>query len=453
MSGTNGAPSAREPERSRSREPSTDAALVHRVRWRLLAWSGGSTLVVLLVLGSVLYAAVASSLAKAATDQLWGRAKSVVAGVTTGIAAPSKVGPVFVQGVTKIDAQPGLVIGGPASGTVATLTQSAGGELGAGHPPGDLVDRSALVSANQSGQAVVSEATIDGVPWRVLTLPVATPDGTMLVQILGDRTDEQRTLGVLLVVLIAGGFVALAASLGVGWIYADRALIPIRDGMRRQREFAADASHELRTPLAIVRGSVEHLRRHGDRPVAEVGAAIDDIDAGTRRLTELVEDLLILARTDSGAAELDLEPTDLGEVILDAAGGLASVAHAAGVEIRIDAEPIPLRGDDGRLRQLVVILVDNAIRHASVADGHSVEVSVKIVEGSAVLTVDDDGRGLRPEDLPRVFDRFWRAPDAPPGGTGLGLAIARWIVERHGGTITAANRSSGGARFEVRLPI
>jgi signal transduction histidine kinase len=260
---------------------------------------------------------------------------------------------------------------------------------------------------------------------------------------------------VLLVVLIAGGILALAASLGVGWLYAERALVPIRDAMRRQREFAADASHELRTPLAIVRGSVEHLRRNRDQPVAQVGAALDDIDVGTQRLTALVEDLLVLARTDSGAIELDLGPTDLGELTLDAASGLAAVARDVSVEIRIDAEPVPLRGDADRLRQLVVILIDNAIRHASTADGGkgSVQVSVKASEGTAVLTVDDDGRGVRPEDLPRVFDRFWRAADVPPGGTGLGLAIARWIAERHGGTITAANRPTRGARFEVRLPI
>jgi signal transduction histidine kinase len=272
------------------------------------------------------------------------------------------------------------------------------------------------------------------------------------VQILGDRTDELRTLAVLLIVLVAGGVVALLASLGVGWVYAERALVPIRDAMRRQREFAADASHELRTPLAIVTGSIEHLRRNRDRPVAEVGTALDDIDTGTKRLTALVEDLLVLARTDSGAIELDLTATDLGELALDAAGGLATVAREAGIEIRVDAEPVPLSGDVDRLRQLVVILVDNAIRHASAAGGRSVEVSVKAAVGSAVLTVDDDGRGLRPEDLPRVFDRFWRAPDAPPGGTGLGLAIASWIVARHGGTIAATNRPTGGARFEVRLP-
>lgn len=440
-----------------STEPTSDAALVRRVRWRLLAWSGGSTLVVLLVLGSVLYAAVAGSLAKAATDQLYGRATSVVANTVNSFAGPyPAIVPPGFQGVTQVDGQPGLVIGGPASGTVATLTQVNGPDIGAGAPGEEFIDKTALEAVSRTRQASVTEATIAGVSWRVLTLPIATPTGTMLVQILGDRTDEQRTLSVLLIVLIAGGLVALVASVGVGWMYAERALVPIRDAMRRQREFAADASHELRTPLAIVRGSVEHLRRNGDRSVAQVGAALDDIDAGTQRLTALVEDLLVLARTDSGAIELELTDADLGELVLDAAGGLAGVAAESGVEIRIDAEPVPLRGDVGRLRQLVVILVDNAIRHSSTRAGgapRSVEVAVKGVEGSAVLTVDDDGPGLRAEDLPRVFDRFWRAPDAPAGGTGLGLAIARWIVERHGGTITAANRPTGGARFEVRLPV
>jgi signal transduction histidine kinase len=433
-----------------STEPTIDAALVRRVRWRLLAWSGGSTLVVLIALGSLLYAAVASSLAGAATDQLAGRAKNIVNGVLTGV--PSGPPPA-TKGITTVEGQPGLVIGGPASGTVAILTSVDGADVAVSKQPFELVDKAALNRAAQSGHQMVTEATIAGVPWRVLTVPVVTPNGTMLVQVLGDRTDEQRTLSVLLIVLIAGGLVALAASAGVGWLYAERALVPIRDAMRRQREFAADASHELRTPLAIVSGSIEHLRRNRDRPVAEVGAALDDIDAGTRRLTALVDDLLVLARTDSGAIELERTPTDLGELALDAVGGLASVARAADVEIGIDAEPVPFSGDVDRLRQLVVILVDNAIRHASAAGGRSVEVSVKTVEDSAVLIVDDDGRGLRPEDLPRVFDRFWRAPDAPPGGTGLGLAIARWIVERHGGTITAANGPSGGARFEVRLPL
>jgi signal transduction histidine kinase len=117
----------------------------------------------------------------------------------------------------------------------------------------------------------------------------------------------------------------------------------------------------------------------------------------------------------------------------------------------VDPVPAEVTGDPARLRQLVAILVDNALRHAP--GGSRVEVGVRAEGPDAVLVVDDAGPGITPEDLPRVFDRFYRAAGAPGGGTGLGLAIAAWIVERHGGTIAATNREGGGARFTVRLPL
>ena len=116
----------------------------------------------------------------------------------------------------------------------------------------------------------------------------------------------------------------------------------------------------------------------------------------------------------------------------------------------MDPQPAVVTGDPARLRQLVMILVDNAIRHTP-SGGH-VAVAVRSDPMGATLTVDDDGPGIREEDLPHVFERFYRAPGAPGGGTGLGLAIAHWIVERHGGRIAVANRPSGGAAFAVRLP-
>lgn len=433
----------------RTSEPSADGALVRRVRWRLLAWSGGSTLIVLVALGSLLYAAVAGSLAAAGRQQLSDRAMPLIGGVK----ASSDIIDSRSLGITSDAGKPGFVIGGPTSGTLAIISTPDNVIVGGPQPADALIEPAAILQAKQSGQAVITESTIAGLPVRVLTTPVFTPQGTYVVQVVGDRTDEQRTLDVLLVVLIGGGLVAILLALGLGWIYADRALVPIRDAMRRQREFAADASHELRTPLAIVKGSIDHLRRHRDRSVSEVGEALDDLETGADRLTALVEDLLVLARTDSGAVELVIGATDLGEIALDAVGELAPIASRAGVEIRIDAEPVPLNADSARLRQLVVVLVDNAIRHAS-AGGRSVDVSVRLADRQAVLRVDDDGPGIREEDLPRIFDRFWRAADAPAGGTGLGLAIASWIVERHGGTIGAANRPDGpGARFEVRLPL
>jgi signal transduction histidine kinase len=440
--------------RGRPAEPTTDAALVRRVRRRLLVWSGGSTLIVLVVLGILLYAAVANSLAVAANAQLRERAQTIAA--ATARAATLSFPSPF--GIARTPGDPGVLIGGVSSGTIAFVTTANGQVLGGSKsltfntPVGSLIDNDDIATAAATGRDVVGEQTVAGTSWRLYTLPVAAPQGMLVVQVAGDRADEQRTLAVLLVVLVLGGIVAVGASLLVGRVYADRALVPIRDAMRRQREFAADASHELRTPLAVVKGSVADLRRHPDEPVAQVGDAIDDIEAGTDRLTALVDDLLVLARTDSGAVELELRPTDFGDLALDAVGELAGVAAARSVSISIDAEPVPLSGDAARLHQLVVILVDNAIRYAA-AGGKSVSIAVKALDGRAVLTVDDDGPGIRPADLPHVFDRFWRAPGAPEGGTGLGLAIAQWIVDRHGGSITATNRPSGGARFDARLPL
>jgi two-component system sensor histidine kinase TctE len=121
------------------------------------------------------------------------------------------------------------------------------------------------------------------------------------------------------------------------------------------------------------------------------------------------------------------------------------------VRVEVDPEPAVVTGDAARLRQLVVILVDNAIGH-SPREG-TVRVAVRRDGQSAVLSVEDEGNGLRPEDLPRLFERFWRGAGAPPGGAGLGLAIAAWIVDGHAGRIEAANHETGGARFAVRIPL
>ena len=187
-----------------------------------------------------------------------------------------------------------------------------------------------------------------------------------------------------------------------------------------------------------------------NRPIAEVGDALTDIDAEVQQLMGLVDDLLLLARSDSGAVALERVPLQLDDVATEAAAALAKPAADAGVRIEVDPAPTPAVGDPARLRQLVTILLDNAIRH-SPRDA-TVKLAVRPLADGSSLAVDDAGPGVRAEDRERVFDRFWRAPGAPVGGTGLGLAIARWIAEHHDGTITVTTSEAGGARFEVRLP-
>jgi two-component system sensor histidine kinase CiaH len=413
-----------------------DGPLLRRVRWRLVAWSAGATLVVLAIVGVAIYVAVDRSLAANGQQQLQARADNVERFLSAS--GDGRRPPVE------------LAVGGPSSGTFAYIVLPHGQVLGpAGVQVAGLPD-AAGVAAAQAGAADVREVTDDGVPFRVLSQPVQVGGSTVVVQVAQETTSERQTLQLLTFVLLLTGLLGILGSVAVGFVYAGRALVPIRDALRRQREFAADASHELRTPLTVIRASVEHLERHPEAKVAEVGDTLEDLQAEVDHLTALVGDLLMLARTDSGVLELELAPTDLATAAEEAVGSAGALATKAGVHLVLDPAPVPITGDPARLRQLVTILVDNAIAHTP--SGGAVTVRVRTTGAWGQLDVEDDGPGILPEDLPRVFDRFYRSSGAPSGGTGLGLSIAAWIVERHGGTIEAANRLEGGARFTVHLP-
>jgi len=435
--GTTG-PVADDTERAR------DAQLVRSVRWRLVLFSGGATLAVLLLLGIAIYTAVSSSLASQGVGQLDERAAPIVQWVKGGGAGPAPLA---------------LRFGGRTTGTLAVLMDD---DDKYSRPEVNLPDGLPSLDSAKAARATgrdVRTMSAGGYPLRVLSVATKTPQGDQYVtQVVQDRTAEQETLDLLLQVLLGGGVLALVLASMLGAVYATRALVPIRaslgaqrEALRRQREFAADASHELRTPLTIVRSSVEDLRLHEDQPVAQVGTALDDIDAEVSHLTSLVEDLLLLARSDSGALDMTLQPVELGDIAADAAFAMMSPAAARGVHIEVDPEPVMVAGDPLRLRQVVTILVDNAVRHSP--DAGEVRVRVRRDRSTAQIVVEDEGPGVRPEDLPHVFDRFWRAQTSPSGGTGLGLAIAATIVTRMGGRIGVADRATGGAAFTVELPV
>jgi two-component system sensor histidine kinase CiaH len=429
-----------------------DARLVRSVRMRLVAWSAGSTLLVLLVLGIALYLSVASSLQASGMALLDDRARDIVASITRQVPSAG-------------DPRTDFIFGG--GGTFAIVIAPDGSTIGPPRfsLPAGLPDHDAATAASSSGRDVRTRTVsfvgpgsqAFAVPVRQLTVASQVTQGQFFVQVIQDRTAEARTLDSVVLVLVLGGLVVVLVAIAFGAVYARRALVPIRESLgaqrtalRRQREFAADASHELRTPLTVIRASVEHLRRQRDRRVGEVGESLEDIDAEVQHLTSLVEDLLLLARSDSGAISLERVPLHLDDVAAEAAAALAQPAATRGVTLVVDPEPTAVVGDPARLRQLVMILLDNAIRH-SPRDA-SVRVVVRSDAGAASVAVEDAGPGVRAEDRSRIFDRFWRAPGAPAGGTGLGLAIAKWIAEHHDGSISVDQSAAGGARFEVRLP-
>lgn len=421
-----------------------DARTLRRVRWRLVLWAGGSMLAVLFILGTILYGAVARSLEASGLAALEARAAAIV-DLLEDPRRPLQVG---------------LAFGGRGSGTFALLLRPDGRPLVLpGMPlPAGLPDREAATAALADGRDVRT-VRIEDVPVRILSERITGRRlGDLILQVVGDRTAEQRTLDVLRTILLIGGALAvLVAGLAAGW-YARWALGPVRDALaaqraalRRQRQFAADASHELRTPITVIASAVEYLRRHPERRVGEVAEAIDDVGAETARLGRLVDDLLLLARSDSGAVSLERLPVDLGTIVEEAVASMTTLAEERGVTVELRTSgPSLVEGDAGRLRQLVGNLLDNALRHAPPRG--RVWLTLGGDASRVELSVEDDGPGIRPEHLPRVFDRFWRAPGAPGEGSGLGLAIAAWIVERHGGRIAATNRPEGGARFTVWLP-
>jgi signal transduction histidine kinase len=425
------------------RAVAADTRLIRGVRWRLVLWSGLTTLVVLTFLGIALYAVAASSLEAAGRKQLDARALAFRQHPDPG-GGPGQ----------------GFIFGGSASGTFALLLDDSGAPVGFGRgsqvvPEGFPVEPG--VDAARTTNLDIRTTVIDGIPIRVRTEKAQSTLGDILyIQVIQDRLSEVQTLDAIRTVLLVGGLLVVLVALGFGAFYASRALVPIRESLvqqraalRRQREFAADASHELRTPLTVIKSSVEHLRRNRTESATST-EALDDIDAEVGHLTALVEDLLLLARSDSGAIGIARLPVDLGDVAADGAGALVKSAAERDVRLGLDPEPAIVEGDHARLRQLTVILVDNAIRHAP--RGGNVRVRIRGDQREATLQVDDDGPGIRPEDMPHVFERFWRAPGAAVGGTGLGLAIARTIVDLHEGRITVTNRPEGGARFVVRLP-
>ena len=230
------------------------------------------------------------------------------------------------------------------------------------------------------------------------------------------------------------------------------------------RRFTADASHELKTPLTVVRAGVERAITRPDVP-QETLAALEETLQEVNRMTELLDSLLTLARADEGRAELHRESVDLRAIVAEAGETGELLADHAGVtiEIRTPPEPVVLAVDRSRVRQLILNLIENAVKytprggHVSVELGASSPKGRPDGRGTVLLTVTDTGIGIAPGDLPHIFDRFWRADSARTRtgarpGAGLGLAISKWIAEAHGGAIEVQSRPGRGTTFTVSLP-
>ena len=330
---------------------------------------------------------------------------------------------------------------------------------------------------------------VTGAGPAIISVAVGAPTGDL------DIAPERLAASMVLVLPFI-----LVAALGVGWVLATRALKPvsemideleaITDGrsLHRRlpapggqpdeigrlaatlnammarlensfgalRRFVADASHELKTPLTVMRAGVEHALTD-PRTAHESLVTLEETLQEVRRMTELVDALLTLARVDEGRLELSRESTDLVALVAEVYETGQMLGEEAGLTVTLETPdgPVPAVVDVGRVRQLVMNLVTNAVKYTPA--GGSVTLSLSAAPDEATIAVRDTGIGIAPGDLPRVFDRFWRADAARSrtgerAGIGLGLAIGKWIAEAHGGSIAVTSRPGRGSTFTVTIP-
>jgi two-component system sensor histidine kinase CiaH len=269
-----------------------------------------------------------------------------------------------------------------------------------------------------------------------------------------------RVIEKLLTVLIGITLLFLGLSAVLGFIMAGRSIEPIKRSYEKQREFLADASHELRTPLSILLASVESIQDDTANRLTDFsGQVLADMKDEVKKMAKIVNDLLTLARSDAAKLNLMKRQFDLKTVVEQVVRTIFSLAQAKHIELQLLCpESINVYADRERIAQLLLILVDNAVKYTP--DHGRVQLSIRRLGGpggpGVELAVQDNGIGIAPEEQRLIFERFYRIDKARSremGGSGLGLPIAKWIVAQHGGSITVSSKVGEGARFVAVLPV
>ena len=469
------------------------------LRLRLALWYGTLTGLVVLLMGLLTYALHT----RAHYDDL-DRALSSAAAHMSGEYSESRsvdalkellTVPVAPNVAARAYGPDGRVL---ATGPNATLEPPVDPRAVLDRPPDEPYDpivrlAPSLVSVPDDGGKFGLVNDADGERWRVYVVTMEGPARYLVVALPLQRIDASVARFRMLIALLSA--LGAVVTFFVGWLIAGGALRPVaaltetaggiarsrtfdrrvqvaprHDEMGRlaktfnemlgsleeayqaQRRFVADASHELRAPLTAIQGNLELLRRHPDKPPAEQREAVSEANREAEQLAQLVADLLALARADAGLS-LRRQRVELDRILLDSFSAARHLARGQSIDIE-GLEPALVEGDPDRLKELLLILLDNALRYTP--SGGRVTLDLRRNGKTAEVTVRDTGVGIAPEDLPRVFERFYRTDPArarDPGGTGLGLSIARWIVEQHGGNVWLESQPGRGTTATVRLPL
>jgi len=459
------------------------------LRVRLTLWYGTALALLLVVFGGALYAMLAHGL----RDQI-DHSLEETAAVAVRALEQHRVGP-FLPFEDLAAEFPELAVLDKSFQIF-----SPGGKVTIQSPnlsrKGIPLSRAAL-EGGLSGRATFESARFrDGSSFRLLSAPIFL-DGALvnIIQVGTSLRPVEEMLQRLLLVLLISLPVALAVALGGGWFLAGRALRPVEAitlaarriaagdltqrltvahsqdeigrlsatfndmiarldaSFRQVRQFSADASHELRTPLTVMKGETELALRRA-RPAEDYRLVLESSLEEIDRMVRIVDELLFLSRADLGEVRIESQPVRLDALVEDTQRQAAVLGQELDVQVRAGTvEPVTVRGDELRLRELLLNLVDNAVKYSR--PGGKVEIALARDGATARLSVTDDGIGISAEAQARIFDRFYRADDARAHareGTGLGLAICKWIVEAHHGRIEVQSTVGQGSRFTVVLP-
>lgn len=252
------------------------------------------------------------------------------------------------------------------------------------------------------------------------------------------------------------GLIALIIASAIGYYMAGRAIIPLKEAYDKQKQFAADASHELRTPLAVLMSSAELLLADPSIQNPFLRQVLEDVKSEVKKMTNLVSELLMVARSDNNALKVKIQRIDLAEILGQVVRTMAPIAEKKNIRlVGENFNKLMINADEQKIKQLAIILVDNAIKYT--LEGGTVLVEMDNSDGKrAVFSVMDSGIGIAAEDLDKVFERFYRVDKARSremGGNGLGLAIASEIIKIHDGKISVASKLGEGTKFTVELKV
>lgn len=296
-----------------------------------------------------------------------------------------------------------------------------------------------------------------GGTYKICTCGVVDANGRLaIVQIVRNMRDVQTLSSVTLTAILLVVAIGCGISLAGGFFLSGRALKPIRENLARQQEFLANASHELRTPIAVILTNLEVIKEDRDQTIAEEMQWLDNAYQETKRIQRIVEDLMFLARVDAGETRIEMERIDLAFLSQQVIERMLPLAAQKNILLDwgMPDEALVVNGDRALLTQLIVILLDNAIKYSG--ENTVVRLIGRRKDTQVALSVIDRGIGIAESDQNKIFNRFYRVDKTRSravGGTGLGLSIAAWIVTQYHGKILVDSEADQGTTMTVLLPV